>query len=62
MMIRAKQGLILEVHRFLNCDSGVTSIEYAAIGGVMALVLVAVANPLGTAINAMFVAVSVGFH
>lgn len=61
MMTVTKQDFLAVIRIFLKCERGVTAIEYAAIGGAMALALIAVANPLGEAVSGMFEAVTAGF-
>lgn len=49
------------VARFLRDDSGVTAIEYALIGGLVALAIIVGAGALGTQLNASIGAVSDNF-
>ena len=44
--------------RFLRDDTGVTAIEYALMGGLIALAIIVGAGALGTQLNTSFTAVS----
>ena len=46
---------------FARDESGVAAIEYALIGGMIALVIVAAATLAGSALSARFAAVTEGF-
>ena len=45
------------VARFLKDDSGMTSIEYGLIAGLIALVIVGSATTLGTQLNAKYTSI-----
>jgi pilus assembly protein Flp/PilA len=42
------------LRRFLECDDGVTAIEYALLGGLIAVVIVVAVSSVGTGTNALF--------
>jgi pilus assembly protein Flp/PilA len=47
--------------RFGRAEGGATAIEYALIAGAMALALVAAVPQVGTAVGAIFAALTAGF-
>ena len=49
---------MLTIRNFLRCERGVTSIEYALIGGSTALLLVAVLPALESALGMQYGAIS----
>jgi pilus assembly protein Flp/PilA len=42
------------IHRFLQSEHGVTAIEYALLGGLIAVVIVAAVTTVGSQLNGLF--------
>ena len=57
----AMSKLIHSAKQFLNNENGVTSIEYALIASLIAIVIVAAVTLLGTNLNTLFTAVAAAF-
>lgn len=47
--------------KFLKSENGVTSIEYALIAGLIAVVIVVAVTSIGTKLNTTYTTVSKGF-
>lgn len=48
------QRLFTTLRRFLSADEGVTAMEYALLGGLIAVVIVAAVGNVGVGVNALF--------
>jgi pilus assembly protein Flp/PilA len=52
------QRLTAVLRTFVESDDGVTAMEYALLGGLIAVVIVAAVTSTGTGVNALFTYVS----
>jgi pilus assembly protein Flp/PilA len=50
------------VHRFLQDDSGATSIEYAVIAGMLSIAIVGVVSGLGSKLKSAYTGVSTALN
>ena len=57
---RFMQKLIAQLRRLPNNEAGVTAIEYAFIGGLIAIAIVAAASSLGSGVSGLFSSVVTG--
>lgn len=48
------QGFIKILRKFLECEDGVTAMEYALLGGLIAVVIVGAVSSVGTSLNVFF--------
>lgn len=56
------KALTIQAGRFFREDNGVTAIEYALIGSLIAVVIVGAVTLIGPILNAIFEKVISGFH